>query len=189
MKMRSCDLGEVTGKGLKRWWEWLVREQAGCCSIPFASTDKYRYFVCMGWQSGYGPASNEKWYGKDGRPRPAFCPPVAPGREKDGWRICWKISRQTHNSIMQCDYDIDFEMPYVTAAMAKADQELVEGDVDDTNEDIVLKWGKVVAKGRGGRAKSMRLGAPVGHRSWEDFARRVRKTARRVWRDWRGNDE
>lgn len=187
--MRTCDLKEVTGKTLKKWYEGLVREQAGCCSVPFASTEKHRYFVCMGWQSGYGPASDEKWYGKDGRPRPAFCPPVDPKEEHDGWRICWKIGRQTHNSIMQCDYDIDFEMPHVTAKMAGDDPGLVEGDVDDTNVDVVLKWGKVVTKGRSGHIESMRLGAPVGYRSWEDLAKDVRRTARRVWRDWRDNDE
>ena len=188
--MRSCDLGEVTGKELKRWWEWLVREQAGCCSVHFASTEKYRYFVCMGWQSGYyALASNVQWLGKDEKWRPAFCPPVTPGEEKNGWRVCWKIGRQTHNHIMQSDYDIDFEMPYVTEAMAKADPELVEGDVDNTNNVVLLKWGKVLAKDRNGCVKSMRLGAPVGYRSWEDFAKNVRRTARRVWRDWKDNDD
>lgn len=187
--MRACDLKEVTGKALKEWYKWLIREQAGCCSVNFASTDKYRYCVCMGWQSGYGPASDEKWYGKDGRPRPAFCPPVTPGEADDGWRICLKIGRQTHNNIMQCDYDIDFEMPYVTEKMAKDDPELVEGTVDDTNGDVVLKWGVVCTSGRTGKIKSLRLGAPVGSRSWEDFAKYVRKIARRVWRDWRDYDD
>lgn len=186
--MRTCDLKEVTGKELKKWWEGLAREQAGCCSVHFASTDKYRYCVCMGWQSGYGPASEEKWYGKDGRPRLAFCPPVDPKEEDEGQRICLKIGRQTHNNIMQCDYDVDFEMPYVTEAMAEADPELCEGDVDNTNSDIVLKWGKVT-RYKNGRIKSMRLGAPVGWRSWEAFAKRVRKIARRVWRDWRDHDD
>ena len=187
--MKTCNLKEVTGKELKRWWEWLVREQVGCCSVHFASTEKYRYCVCMGWQSGYGKASEEQWQDENEKWRPAFCPPVDPKDEADGWRICWKIGRQTHNNAMQCDYDIDFEMPYVTEAMAKADPELIEGDVDDTDSAIVLKWGKVVTKGRDGRVESMRLGAPAGYRSWEDFARYVRKTARRVWRDWRDNDE
>lgn len=186
--MRTCDLKEVTGKELKKWWEWLAREQAGCCSVHFASTEKYRYCVCMGWKSGYGPASDERWYGKDGRPRPVFCPPVTPGEENDGWRICLKIARQTHNSIMQCDYDIDFEMPYITAKMADADPVLVEGEVDDTNDDIVLKWGKVT-RYKNGRIKSMRLGAPIGCHSWDDFAKSVRRVARRVWSDWRDHDD
>lgn len=185
---KSTNLKNVTGKTLRGWWEWLVREQAGCCSVHFASTEKYRYCVCMGWQSGYGPASDEKWRGKDGKLRQAFCPPVYPEEAAEGWRICWKIGRQTHNNVLQCDYDVDFEMPYVTERMAKADPELVEGDVDNTNDDVVLKWGKVVT-GRNGRIKSMKLGVPVYYRSWEDFAKYVRKTARRVWRDWKDNDE
>lgn len=186
--MIQTDLSKVTGKTLKGWWEWLVLEQAGCCSIHFASTKKYRYCVCMGWLPGYGPASEERWFGKDGRPRPAFCPPVTPGEEHNGWRICWKIGRQTHNNIMQCDYDIDFEMPYVTEAMAKADPELVEGDVDNTNESVVLKSGMAVRKG-GHVLYVTGLGAPVGYRSWEDLAKHIRKTARRVWRDWKDKDE
>jgi len=186
--MRTCSLENVTGKELKKWWEWLAREQEGCYSVHFASTEKYRYCVCMGWRSGYGPASDEKWRGKDGKLRQAFCPPVTSGDEEDGWRICWKIGRQTHDNVMQCDYDIDFEMPYVTEKMAKDDPELCEGDVDDTDSDIVLKRGKVTM-GRNGRIKSMRLGAPVGYRSWEDFAKYVRRIARRVWRDWKDNDD
>lgn len=186
--MEKCDLKKVTGKELKKWYEWLVREQAGCCSVHFASTEKYRYCVCMGWKSGYGPASEDQWLDDDGKWHQAFCPPDDSKEEDKGWRICWKIGRQTHDNIMQCDYDIDFEMPYITEAMAKADPGLVEGDVDDTDSAVVLKWGKVVT-GRNGSIKSMSLGAPVYYRSWEDFARYVRKTARRVLRDWRDNDE
>lgn len=189
--MKTCDLKDVTGKVLKGWWEWLALNQEGCCSINFASTGKYRYCVCMGWQQGYGPASEEKWFGKGGRLRPAFCPPVPPEEADEGWRICWKIGRQTRNNVMQCDYDIDFEMPYVTEEMAKADPELCEGDVDNTNEGIVLKRGRAITEGtgEGWHVKAVELGAPVGYRSWEDFAKYVRKTARRVWRDWRDYDD
>lgn len=188
--MRQTDLKNVTGKELKKWYEGLVREQAGCCSINFASTKKYRYCVCMGWQSGYGPASEETWlYEKDGDLHPAFCPPVDPKEADKGWRICWKVGRQTHDNIMQCDYDVDFEMPYVTEKMAKDDPELCEGEVDDTNSDIPLKWGIVGTSGRTGRITSLKLGAPVGYRSWDDFAMFVRKVARRVYRDWRDYDE
>ena len=31
--MKSCELKALTGKMVKGWWEWLVREQAGCCSV------------------------------------------------------------------------------------------------------------------------------------------------------------
>lgn len=57
-----------------------------------------------------------------------------------------------------------------------------------TDCDIVLKWGKVT-KDRNGRIKSMRLGAPIRCHSWDDFAKSVRRVARRVWRDWRDHDD
>ena len=186
--MKTCDLKEVTGKELKKWWEWLAREQEGCCSIHFARTEKYRYYVCMGWMSGYGPASDEKWRGKDGKLHPAFCPPVDPKEADEGWRICWKIGRQTHNNVMQCDYDIDLEMPYVTERMAEEFPDLCEGDIDNTNASVNLKSGMVVRKN--GRVVGVTgLGAPVGYRSWDDFARFVRREARRVWRDWKDWDD
>ena len=187
--MRQYYLKDLTGKVVRDWYDWLKKSEEGCASFYFADTAKYRYCVCMGWQSGYGPASDEKWFGKDGKLRPAFCPPVDPKEADKGWRICWKIGRQTWNNIMQCDYDIDFEMPYVTEKMAKADPELCEGDVDDTNEAIVLKRGKVLTKGRNGYIDSLKLGAPVGYRDWNALAAYMRKTARRVFKDWKDNDE
>ena len=42
------------------------------------------------------------------------------------WRLCAKISYQPNNSIMQCDYDIDWIMPY--------DEE--SGEVDDNEISI-----------------------------------------------------
>lgn len=38
------------------------------------------------------------------------------------WRICVKLAFQPWNSIMQCDYDVDWQMPY----------DEVTGEVDDT---------------------------------------------------------
>lgn len=191
MKTRhsDVDLSKVTGKRVKEWWRWLVCEQGGCCSVCFASTEKYRYYVCMGWQPGYGPASEEKWLGKDGKFHQSFCPPVNAGEEDKGWRICWKIGRQTHNNIMRCDYDIDFEMPYVTESMAKECPDLCEGDVDNTDETVELKSGMVARKEGGYVADVTGLGAPVGYRSWDDLAKFMRKVARRVWRDWKDCDE
>lgn len=159
--MRTCDLKEVTGRELKKWWEWLVREQAGCCSVHFASTGKYRYCVCMGWHNlGDGP--KEKNY--------------------DHWVVAWKIGRQTLNNIMQCDFDVDFEMPFVTEAMAKADPELCAGDVDDTLEEVECDK---VRRGCFG----YRLGSPKGYRDWNALAAYMRKTARRVFKDWKDSDE
>lgn len=163
--MRELYLNDLTGKMVKEWYEWLLKEGMGCCSRPFAITDKYRYCVCMGWHN-YGdvkPWSDKDEYGAD------------------GFRVAWKIGRQTLNNIMQCDLDVDFEMPYVTKAMAKADPELCEGDVDDTLEEVECE--KIV------HPKSWRWSSPKGYRDWDALAARMRKVARRVWRNWKDNDE
>ena len=50
------------------------------------------------------------------------------------YRLCAKLAYQSNNSIMQCDYDIDWLMPY--------DKE--NGEVDDTEEPIYPKTDLVV---------------------------------------------
>ena len=170
--MKTCDPKEVTGKELKKWYEWLVREQEGCCSVHFASTGKYRYCVCMGWhhyddevvKDEHGNPVTGRW-GVKYRPI---------------WKIAWKIGRQTHNNLMRCDFDVDFEMPYVTEAMAKADPKLCEGDVDDTCEEVFADNRPGIIGG---------WTSPKGYRDWNALAAYMRKTARRVWRDWKDNDE
>lgn len=172
--MRSMELNKLTGKMVKKWYAWLRKNDMGCCLIWFASTDKYRYCVCMGWHN-YGdvkPWSDKDEYGAD------------------GFRVAWKIGRQTHNNIMQCDLDIDFEMPYVTEKMAKDNPELCEGDVDDTLEEVECE--KIVHKPFKYCGKTWhpwRWSVPAGYRDWNALAARMRKVARRVWRDWKDNDE
>lgn len=81
MKMGS--LRNVTGKFARESVEWLRDQSNGCCSICFATDDRYNYAVCIGWHytGSY-------------------------------WVVAWKIGRQTTNNVMQSDFDIDFEMPY-----------------------------------------------------------------------------
>ena len=158
--MRQTDLKEVTGKTVKGWYEWLRANDCGCCSVYFEGNDKYRYCVCMGWHDN-GTDENGK----------------------QQWVVAWKIGRQTHNNAMQCDFDVDFEMPYVTEEMAKAHPDLYcAGDVDSTLETVEC------ARIASGPHKGQ-WGKPAGYLSWEALATQMRKTARRVWRDWRKEAE
>ena len=127
--MKTGGLKDVTGKFARSSVKWLHAQQMGCCSICFATDDRYNYSVCIGWHDG-----------------------------GHGWEVAWKIGRQTTNNIMQCDFDVDFEMPYSDES----------GDVDDTLETIEVVGGK-----------------PVGYRSWAELASRMRDEARRVWHDWK----
>ena len=127
--MKMGDLRDVTGRFARESVEWLREESNGCCSICFATDDRYNYAVCIGWH----------YTGSD-------------------WVVAWKVGRQTTNNIMQCDLDIDFEMPYSAES----------GDVDDTLETIEVVNGK-----------------PVGYCSWGDLASRMRFEASRVWNSWK----
>lgn len=181
--MRTCDLKEVTGKELKKWWEWLVREQEGCCSVHFASTEKYRYCVCMGWRKVGVDDGPGEW-------RTCGAMRYQTMKSHEEWRIYWKIGRQTHNNIMQTDLDLDFEMPFVTEAMAEADPELCAGEVDDTSEEVeCVKIMRKPFKYCGKIWHPWRWSVPKGYRDWNALAAHVRKTARRVWRDWKDKDD
>ena len=139
--MKYGKLKEVTGKFVRESYDYLTKEQMGCCSICFAQDRKYDYAVCIGWHDcGDGPKEDNYRH----------------------WVIAWKIGRQTHNSAMQCDLDIDFEMPY--------NEEY--GDVDDTLETIEAIGGK-----------------PIGYISWDSLAKFIRTTAKRVWNDWKEVEE
>jgi len=170
----KCDgLKELTGKMVKEWYAWLRKTDDGCCSLWFGSTDKYRYCVCMGWHHcDDEPVVNEK----GNQVYEGLVP-----KYKAIWKVAWKIGRQTHHNIMQCDLDVDFEMPYVTEAMAKADPKLCEGDVDDTCE--VVECTKIV------HPKTWRWSKPDGYKSWNALAAYMRKTARRVFKDWKDCDD
>ena len=127
--MKFGSLKDVTEKFAKESVEWLREQSNGCCSICFATDDRYNYAVCIGWHD-----------------------------IGDEWVLAWKIGRQTLNSVMQCDLDVDFEMPYSDES----------GDVDDTLETIEVVKGK-----------------PVGYCSWGDLASRMRVEASRVWNSWK----
>ena len=132
--MKFGKLSEITGKTIKSWYEWLDKEGDGCSSLCFESDDRYNYAVCMGWHNlGDGP--KEKNY--------------------NHWVIAWKIGRQTHNNIMQCDFDVDFEMPRDP-----------DGDLDDTLQAVEFPETADMAE-------------------WDAMASEMRSEAERIWDTWK----
>lgn len=162
--MMYSDLMKLTGKRIKWWYHWLHTEGNGCCSICFDSTGKYDYAVCMGWHH----YDDEMVLDKNGN--------LVQGEHgikyRPVWKIAWKIGRQTRNNAMQCDFDVDFEMPY--------DNET--GDMDDTLETIECA---VLAN----RRRGLPYSAPQGYRDWNALAAYMRRQARRVFKDWKDKDE
>lgn len=170
--MMYSDLMKLTGRLVKEWYNWLRAEGDGCCSVCFDSTGKYDYAVCMGWHHcDDDPVVDEK----GNQVYEGLVP-----KYRAVWKIAWKIGRQTRNSIMQCDFDVDFEMPY--------DNET--GDVDDTLETIECE--KIVHKPYKCWGKTWhpwRWSVPAGYRDWNALAARMRRQARRVFKDWKDEDE
>jgi len=82
------------------------------------------------------------------------------------WVVAWKIGVQSVNSVMRTDFDIDFHDP-------KNDE---SGEVEDTTE--ILDSHRV---NRGGKQD---WSVPIGYRSWDELARKIRREAKRVVRLW-----
>ena len=88
---------KITGKTVAEFVKWLKEEDSGCCHFNVFNTEKYLMHICVGWHD-----------------------------TGDGWKIYWKIGMETYQNAMQCDFDVDFIMPY--------DE---EGNVYDTCTEIV----------------------------------------------------
>lgn len=134
-------IAEFTGEWLKGCVENLLahEKEGGCCHLKFGTDAENDYCICVGWHDC-----------EEIRDRMAI---------DDGYRVAWKIGRQSVRNVMQCDLDLDFEMPYNPET----------GDVDDTLHILDP--------------------LPKTKRDWEREATAARKEARRVWREWAEDGE
>ena len=136
-KYTRRSIAKCTGKWLKGCVDELLKTQSGCCHLTFDVDTKDDYCICVGWHDYTGDP-------KDGDNR---------------YKLAWKIGRQSIKNVMQCDFDIDFEMPYNPET----------GDVDDTINVLDP--------------------LPKTKRGWEREATFARKEARRIWREWAEEEE
>ena len=124
-------LGKIDGKTLKGWVAWLKDQDCGCCHRAIGLTDKHEVDVCVGWHN-YGDGPKENGYAN--------------------WKICWKIGWQTFNNGMQCDFDLDFDMPWPCNEY---------NDVYDTVSEV---------------------GDPKTMKEWDALARVINRTAKEVFK-------
>ena len=96
-------LPKIDGKTLKGWYEWLKEQDCGCCCMKIGDTELHEVYICMGWhQDGEESKVFEtKIGGKVFHSRSV----------KPVWKIAWKIGWQSPHNAMQCDLDVDFDMP------------------------------------------------------------------------------
>jgi hypothetical protein len=89
----------VTADELKKAADYLAstKEQGGCYSWKvYANTDDHKDIsIVLGWTDGFDKNDPDKDKYQD-----------------DTWRLAVKVGYQPSNSMMQCDYDVDFNLPY-----------------------------------------------------------------------------
>lgn len=64
---------------------------------------------------------------------------IEPDEFSDGvWRLCVKLAYQPHNSMLQCDYDVDWLLPYddLTGDVGDSEVALYSG----TNLEEAIAW-------------------------------------------------
>lgn len=84
--------------------------------------------IVLGWTDGFEPDEDDDC--TDGT-----------------YRLCAKLAYQPHNSIMQCDYDVDWLIPYDEETMEVDDNEVSIHQNDNAEEivDWLLKCYKTYA--------------------------------------------
>lgn len=89
----------VTADELKKAADYLAstKEQGGCYRWKvYANTDDNKDIsIVLGWTGGFDKNDPDKDKYQD-----------------DTWRLAVKVGYQPSNSMMQCDYDVDFNLPY-----------------------------------------------------------------------------
>jgi len=89
----------VTADELKKAADYLAstKEQGGCYRWKvYANTDDNKDIsIVLGWTDGFDKNDPDKDKYQD-----------------NTWRLAVKVGYQPSNSMMQCDYDVDFNLPY-----------------------------------------------------------------------------
>lgn len=83
MRKKRTRRPTISGKTLYDWCKWLLEEQDGCCHLRIASTGRNYIAICAGWSD-----------------------------TGDGYEIAAEVAFQSERNIMQCDFGIDWEMPW-----------------------------------------------------------------------------
>lgn len=119
-------MNNITVEKIKESINWLINEHEGCCHYYLDTIDNNNYAIVIGWEDGYDEDSDD---------------PCAYGT----YRIAAKVAYQPSNSIMQCDYEIDWTMPYDEETNEVYDTSVVLS-LDDNYLEGTLSWLKKEAK-------------------------------------------
>lgn len=125
---------KVLAKQLKESADYLAdhKEQGGCFRFNTVEMDdkdiNKNVSIVLGWQDGYDK-EDDNYY-------------------SDGYRLCVKVGYQPVNSIMQCDYDVDFNQVYDKETGDVYDTEISlypDSDFEKVANDIVTEFNYVLS--------------------------------------------
>ena len=125
---------KVLAKQLKESADYLAdhKEQGGCFRFNTVEMDdkdiSKNVSIVLGWQDGYDK-EDDNYY-------------------SDGYRLCVKVGYQPVNSIMQCDYDVDFNQVYDKETGDVYDTEISlypDSDFEKVADDIVTEFNYVLS--------------------------------------------
>ena len=131
--MKEIDKKELA-KQLKEAADYLAdhKEQGGCYHFNTVEMDdkgiNKNVSIVLGWQDGYDK-EDDNYY-------------------SDGYRLCVKVGYQPVNSIMQCDYDVDFNQVYDKETGDVYDTEISlypDSDFEKVADDIVTEFNYVLS--------------------------------------------
>ncbi len=82
-------------KELKKSADYLAehKKEGGCYRFSTTQVEDKNVSIVLGWSGGFDKNENDKYI-------------------SNGFRLCAKVAYQPINSMMQCDYEIDFKQVY-----------------------------------------------------------------------------
>ena len=131
--MKEIDKKELA-KQLKEAADYLAdhKEQGGCYHFNTVKMDdkgiNKNVSIVLGWQDGYDK-EDDNYY-------------------SNGYRLCVKVGYQPVNSMMQCDYDVDFNQVYDKETGDVYDTEISlypDSDFEKVADDIVTEFNYVLS--------------------------------------------
>ena len=107
----------ITGEEIKRVVEYLAKCKEGCFHNTITNKDGYDIAIVIGWTAFDDTDDKDKYF-------------------DDNHRLAIKVAYQSDKSFMQCDYDVDWLLPYYSNGEVFDSEYIL---YENTNFDAVAK--------------------------------------------------
>lgn len=149
---------KLTARQVQDSVAWLLKENCGCCHFKVCDTKLWEVDAVIGWHKTEKDDPNSS-------------------RNTEVYVIAWKIGMQSFNNGMQCDMDIDFQLPW------NEDGDCIGGETEicgEHDKGITFKAASAIAKDIRAEAKRIARIQKELERDNEGSGKAVREFAS-VW--------